>query len=94
MTYLQAWYDSLETFSLKSEVDNPSQLAVFAADMIVGFCSEGPLASPRISDIVPVVVDIFKRTHELGAKRFVLCQDTHSDDARVSILSPALHTWI
>ena len=88
MTYLQAWYDSLETFSLKNEVDNPSRLGVFAADMIVGFCSEGPLASPRITDIVPVVVDIFKRTHEFGAKRFVLCQDSHSDDAEEFLSFP------
>lgn len=88
MTYLQAWYDSLETFSLKNEVGNPSRLGVFAADGIVGFCSEGPLASRRISDIVPVVVDIFKRTHELGAKRFVLRQDTHSDDAEEFLSFP------
>ena len=88
LTYLQAWYDSLETFSLENEVDDPSRLGVFAADMVVGFCSEGPLASPRISGIVPVVIDIFKRTHRFGAKRFVLCQDTHSDDAEEFISFP------
>lgn len=88
MTYLQTWYDSLETFSLENEVDNPSRLGVFAAAMIVEFCSEGPLASRRISDIVPIVVDIFKRTHELGVKRFVLCQDINSDDTEEFLSFP------
>ncbi len=79
--YIQAWYDGLQPFSLAREVREPHRAALFAADLVAGFCSVGSLASPRIQGIVPAAVRTFQRAHSHGVRRFVLCQDTHSPDA-------------
>lgn len=49
--------------------------------MVVGFCSQGNLASPRVAGLIPNVVDLFCRAHAHGIRHFVLVQDTHSQDA-------------
>ena len=81
LAYMEEWYVSLRPFSLKAELEQPKQAAVFAADLVVGFCSQGPLASPRIEGIVPATVEIFKRANDLGVQHFVLFQDTHNPEA-------------
>jgi nicotinamidase-related amidase len=55
--------------------------------MIVGFCSEGPLASARVGSIVPALVDLAQRTYDLGVRDFVFTQDTHTPDA------PEFSSW-
>ena len=60
---------------------DPARAAVFSADMVVGFCSQGALASPRVRDLIPAVVNLFVRAHAHGVRHFILAQDTHSEDA-------------
>jgi nicotinamidase-related amidase len=52
-----------------------------SVDMIVGFCSSGPLASPRVAGIVPRVVDLFTKAHGAGVRTFLLFQDSHEQGA-------------
>ena len=80
--FVQTWYDGLPTRSLADEIGgDPSRAGFFSTDMIVGFCSEGALASERVRSIVPAVVDLCQRTYDLGVRNFVFAQDTHELDA-------------
>lgn len=75
--FLLDFYEGLKPFDLKGEISDPEKAAIFSADMIVGFCSQGNLASDRIKKLIPPIVDLFKKANELGIKKFVLVQDTH-----------------
>ena len=78
------WYNSRPTLDLAGVIEDAGgaeKVAVMAVDVTVGFCSEGALSSERVAGIVQPIVRLFKRAHELGVRRFVLPQDTHSQDA-------------
>lgn len=81
LDWLSSWRSELETKSVHETFDEPDQVAVLSVDLIVGFCTEGPLASPRVAGIVPAVVRLFDKAHQAGVTQFVLFQDTHTDDA-------------
>jgi nicotinamidase-related amidase len=62
-------------------IPDPAAVALISVDLTVGFCCQGPLASPRVAAIVPAAVRLFRRVHELGVRHFLLLQDTHDADA-------------
>lgn len=59
----------------------PQNTAVFCVDMIKGFASEGPLASPRVAALTHNVVRILSGAYEAGVVDLVLAQDSHPADA-------------
>lgn len=75
------WKDSLGSFNLAEEVDDPTSVSVISVDVINGFCYDGPLSSPRVANIVPPIVKLFKRAHAFGVRHFILPQDTHEEQA-------------
>jgi nicotinamidase-related amidase len=75
--FIADWYAQLQTRPLADVIADPDTAAVFSSDMIVGFCDQGSLASPRIDAISATVADLFRRAHDLGVRHFVLSQDTH-----------------
>jgi nicotinamidase-related amidase len=75
--YIAEWFQRLQVQPLAQTVDDPAAAAVFAADMVVGFCQRGNLASARIGALKPLVVDLFRRAYAYGIRHFVLLQDTH-----------------
>ncbi len=79
--WLDGWRENLERWSFAGAVPAPGGAAIMSVDLINGFCYEGPLASPRVAAIVPVVVALFEKAHAAGVNRFLLFQDTHSDGA-------------
>lgn len=85
--WLARWYDGLPPATFNHVVPDARRGAILVADLVVGFCSEGPLASQRVNAIVPATVDLFQRAHERGVRRFLLAQDTHSPDA------PEFEAW-
>lgn len=64
-----------------SESARQGKVAVFSVDMINGFCHEGALASPRVKGIIPDVVDVLNRAHEIGVRDFMMAQDNHTPNA-------------
>jgi len=80
LEYLEEWLRGLRPLPL-SEVGEPRQAALFSADMVVGFCDRGALASPRIDRLTGPVVDLFRRAYDYGIRHFVLVQDTHHQEA-------------
>jgi Isochorismatase family len=85
LDWLGQWLANRPTLDLRAymleEGINPDNLAVISADLVEGFCYHGPLASPRIADIVGPSAEIFKRAYDLGVRQFALVQEYHTHDA-------------
>ena len=82
LDYLDHWYAGLQALPLAEIIaDQPQQVAVTCVDVIVGFCTEGPLASARVQSIVQPIADVFTQAYEQGVRHFVLPQDAHPEDA-------------
>ena len=79
--FLDKWSESLPTVDLKSVIHNPEQTAIISVDIINGFCTIGPLASPRVNAIVEPIARLFTQAWDLGVRHIVLSQDTHEPDA-------------
>ncbi|HSR31179.1 MAG TPA: isochorismatase family protein [Anaerolineae bacterium] len=85
LDWLVNWYNErppVELTRILQGVENdPSRVAVLAVDVTTGFCSEGPLSSPRVGRIVDPIARLFQRAYDLGVRHFLLPQDTHTEDA-------------
>ncbi len=81
LDWLAGWEADLTPADLTTVVKDPAQAAVVSVDMLVGFCCQGPLASPRSASIIPDVVRLFETAHAEGVRHFLLLQDTHDPDA-------------
>ncbi len=79
LNYLIEWHDRRPTLELATLA--PDRVAVICVDVINGFCTMGPLASPRVQAIVAPIVALFQRAHALGVRHFLLPQDTHDRQA-------------
>lgn len=75
--WITDWVEQLNAQRLSDVVAAPETVAVFSADMIIGFCREGSLASDRVGALARPVAALFQRAHDLGVRQFVLLQDTH-----------------
>ncbi len=80
LEHLEDWMSRLEPLSLEAyvrEAGGGEHVGIFCVDVIVGFCTEGPLQSDRIRAIVNPIRDLMLRAWELGVRAFVLPQDNH-----------------
>lgn len=77
------WRASIKPVELRSLAFNadPRSIAIISVDVINGFCSVGPLASPRVNNIVEPITDLFKSAWAYGVRDILLTQDTHFEDA-------------
>ncbi|TDE86373.1 cysteine hydrolase family protein [Deinococcus sp. S9] len=78
---LQAWMSALPEWVLTTR---PDRVAVVCVDLVEGFTREGPLASPRVAEIIPRIVQLLRRLLDWGvpAENVVLVQDSHPLDAK------------
>jgi nicotinamidase-related amidase len=81
LSYLKQWVEGLPPVLLSEICPKPKNTAIISVDVINGFCSEGPLSSPRIKKIVNPITKLFSLSWEYGIKNIVLTQDTHEPDA-------------
>jgi nicotinamidase-related amidase len=79
LSWLETWLDQLPTLSIATL--DPANTAAMAVDLVRGFCTVGPLASPRVQGIVPHVVTLFDALYEHGVRHFLLSQDAHSKES-------------
>ena len=78
---LETWRSNLAPLKL-SELDvEPSEIAVLSVDLIEGFCRVGPLASPRVTAIIPNIVNLVQRASSIGIKDIAFIQDAHPENA-------------
>jgi nicotinamidase-related amidase len=79
--YVERWLNDLKPARLSRVVPEPARAAVLCVDIINGFCTVGPLASPRVQGIVKPIAKLFRDAHAAGVRHFILTQDTHEPDA-------------
>ncbi len=79
--FLERWLAHLPSASLAQVVTDPSRAAVLCVDVTNGFCTAGPLASPRVQGIVRHIAQLFRSAHGRGVRFFLLPQDTHAPHA-------------
>jgi len=85
--FIADWFAALSPRSLSEIATSPETVALFSADLTIGFCRSGALSSPRVGALAEPARDLFLRAHDLGVRHFVLLQDTH-DPA-----TPEFQTW-
>ncbi len=81
LDWLARWQESLPGMDLQEVISDPARVALVSQDLLKGFCNQGALSSPRAASIVPGVVRLFQRAHDLGVCHFLLLQDAHDPDA-------------
>lgn len=81
LAHLDDWIQNLPVKNLKDLVIEPETTAILSVDVIKGFCSIGPLASPRVAGIVEPIVDLMQRAWDSGVRHIILSQDSHEPDA-------------
>jgi len=79
--YLEDWLSCLRTIPLSEVAPDPQKAAVLSQDMIKGFCTIGPLASPRINEIAGNIANFLKLSWNYGIHDILLFQDAHEPDA-------------
>lgn len=85
------WKTSLQPLSLSELLEHGADsVGVVCVDVIKGFCTIGPLASPRINATVPAITSLFELAWGKGVRDIALPQDTHDEDA-VEFMSYAPH---
>ncbi len=81
LKHLDQWMQILPIQNLEKWVVEPEKTAIISVDMLEGFCSAGPLSSPRIAGIVDAIVALMQRSWDAGVRHIILSQDTHEPDA-------------
>lgn len=81
INYVEQWLNGLRSVKLSTLIEDPAHAAVLSVDIINGFCTVGPLASPRVQGIVKPIAKLFRDCHAAGVRHFILTQDAHEPDA-------------
>lgn len=79
--HIDNWLTALPAGRLSQVAAKPGETAVLCVDIINGFCTVGPLSSPRVQGIVKPITRLLKAAYRRGVRQFVLTQDTHPVDA-------------
>lgn len=76
------WENQLTPLELSSlTTGNLQNVGIVCVDVIKGFCSIGPLSSPRVNKIVEPITQLFTLAWSQGVRDIALPQDTHPEDA-------------
>jgi nicotinamidase-related amidase len=81
LDYLDTWLARLPSTNLPTVITHPAHTALLCVDVTNGFCTNGPLSSPRVQGIVLPITRLFEQAHALGVRHFLLPQDTHDPQA-------------
>lgn len=81
LAFLENWHTQLAPLPVADVIHAPERTAILAIDVTNGFCTAGPLASPRVARIVRPIVQLFKSAWGLGVRQFILSQDAHEVEA-------------
>lgn len=78
---IDRWLLNRQAVHIADFSNPPERTAITSVDMINGFCHEGPLASARVAQIIPPIVNLFQAAWRLGINQILLIQDTHDPNA-------------
>jgi len=81
LNYLDDWLASLKPIKFQEITAKPMDVALLGVDITEGFCSEGPLASPRVNGIVSPIKTLLEKSWGAGVRQVFLINDNHEPDA-------------
>lgn len=83
LTWMVRWQDSLKPLSLQGLIaeHGAEAVGIISVDVINGFCTVGPLASPRVNTIATPIAALMERAWDLGVRNIALTQDAHAANA-------------
>jgi len=81
LAYLGGWYSNLPGYRFTADCIDAGRTALLSVDLVNGFCTEGPLASPRVKNIIAPAVRLIQQARSAGVNHFALLQDSHEDSA-------------
>lgn len=85
LAWLEGWHAEREDVSLRDTLfpaaGGAENVAVLVVDLLVGFCSEGLLASPRVGALGPKAAEFLTQAHAAGVRHFLLAADAHPPDS-------------
>jgi nicotinamidase-related amidase len=84
LDYLDSLLGRFPAVSLADIVEQaggPANVALIAVDVVNGFCTEGPLASPRVGRIVEPIARLMRAAHAAGVRSMAVLRDSHAPDA-------------
>jgi nicotinamidase-related amidase len=80
--WMLGWKDGLQSASLAEIINGqPEKVGIVCVDVIKGFCSVGPLSSPRVNNIVAPITKIFQNAWDQGIRDFALPHDSHPENS-------------
>jgi len=80
--WMLEWKDRLKPISLAEIIDGePEKAGIICVDVIKGFCTVGPLSSPRVNSIVDPITRLFENAWEQGIRDVALPHDAHPEEA-------------
>src|SRR5690348_3074598 len=84
LEWLDGWHDALHPTSLAevmASAGGAERVGIMVVDLLVGFCSEGPLASPRVAALGPATATFLKAAWSAGIRSLLLAMDAHPPDS-------------
>ncbi len=81
LDFLDQWQAGLAALAMADALPEPGRAALIAVDVTDGFCTAGPLASPRVGAMVGPIVRLLSAAWEFGLRNMILINDTHEPDA-------------
>lgn len=85
LDWLDQWIADLPTLDLETFLTTngvtTDNVAIISADLVEGFCYHGPLASPRIANVVAPSATLMQSAYDLGVRQFALVQEYHTHEA-------------
>lgn len=76
------WKQGLQPLSLSAPIGaDPRTVGIVSVDVIKGFCTVGPLSSPRVNNIVAPITRLFELAWAMGIRDIALPHDAHPTDA-------------
>jgi nicotinamidase-related amidase len=85
LEWLDRWYSDLPSASLREDVIDSAggaqAVGVMVVDLLVGFSTEGPLASPRVAALGLKAARFLQAAWDAGIRTMVLAMDAHPPDS-------------
>jgi nicotinamidase-related amidase len=84
LAWLHDWYGSLAPVRLEElvrEAGGPDRVAILVVDLLVGFCLEGPLASPRVGALAAPAATFLTAARGAGIRNILSGMDAHPPDS-------------
>lgn len=81
LEHLEKWLENLPVKNTEEILEKPGESVIISVDLVKGFCGQGPLASPRVAQIIQPIVELMRSCWQKGLRNILLIQDTHEPDA-------------